>query len=157
MAENRTVSIVRSFKGLYDTKRMPFNDTGRTIFVSPIWTKELVIRDEESFHRFVDEIPTKVMDCVPDPPPSTDPLLSRPPIDFQSHMLLVIIAEAAARLVVDLEIERLELTSRSMKVYWRCGEPVLGPNKILGYGNYHAVVVNRFDGDVEFTRTTAVD
>jgi len=88
MAENRTVSIVRRFKGLYDTGR-PL--VSRLETPPPIWTKELVIRNEENFHRFVDDIPKKVMDFVPDPPPSTDPLLRRPPIDFESHMLLVIV------------------------------------------------------------------
>lgn len=151
MAENRTVSIVRRFKGLYDTGR-PL--VSRLETLPPIWTKELVIRDEGNFHRFVDDIPKKVMDFVPDPPPSTDPLLMRPPIDFESHMLLVIVVHRHHRFV-DLEIERLELTSRSMKIYWRSDEPVSGQkiiNKVISYGTYYAFVVNRFDGEIEFIR-----
>ena len=120
---------------------------------APIRTTERVIRDEESFHRFADAIPKKEMDFVPDPPPSTDPLLRRPTIDFESLMMLVVIAHDPNR-VVDVEIERLELRSGSMKVHWRFDEPRFA-QKNISYGTCHAVLVNRFDGEVVFMRSRA--
>lgn len=162
MAENRIVSIVRRFEGLYDTKRSKPNPESLGGFLAgtrvsqggplPVWKKELVIRDEQSFHRFVDDIPKRVMDFVPDPPPSSDPLLRRPTIDFEMHMLLVILAHDPNRLV-HLEIKGIELTPGSMKVDCRYDEPGLFAQKVVSFGTYQAAVVNRFDGSVEFSHT----
>jgi hypothetical protein len=49
------------------------------------------------------------------PPPSKDPLLQRPKIGFDRHMVLVIISHEP-NCFIDLDIVRIELTSEAMEV-----------------------------------------
>src|SRR2546428_14047792 len=96
-------SILQRFQGLYDTGLLRPHPQGLArscdIILPPppddlirFHKQEFVIREEQSFLRFIDRIPTKVMAFVPSPPPSNDPLLKRPKIDFGKYMVLVIIS-----------------------------------------------------------------
>ena len=111
--------------------------------------EECVIRDEQSFHRFIARIPGKVMDFVPSSPPSNDPLLQRPKIDFDRHMLLVIISHEP-NCFIDLDIVGIELTSKTMEVLCRYSEPGPVVQKVISYGAYCAAVTCRFDGEIFF-------
>lgn len=111
--------------------------------------EECVIRDEQSWHRFIAHIPDKVMAFVPSPTPSNDPLLQHPKIDFDKHMVLVIISHEP-NCFIDLDIVGIELTSKAMEVLCHYSEPGPVVPKAISYGAYCAVVTRRFDGDVVF-------
>jgi hypothetical protein len=161
MSDNGATSIIRKFEGLYNTglsKPDPQGLARRFDFIRPrgddrdrFTTEEFVIRDEGSFLRFLDRIPEKVMDCVPCPRPSDDPLLQRPDIDFENHMVLVIISHDP-NCFIELEIIGVEVTSKAMRVLCRYSEPGPVVPKIITYGTYCAVVVRRFDGEVVFAQ-----
>ena len=161
MLDNGATSIIRKFEGLYNTglsKPDPQGLARRFDFIRPrgddrdrFTTEEFVIRDEGSFLRFLDRIPEKVMDCVPGPGPSEDPLLQRPDIDFENHMVLVIISHEP-NCFIELEIIGVEVTSKAMRVLCRYSEPGPVVPKIITYGTYCAVVVRRFDGEVVFAQ-----
>ena len=100
---NADALILQRFRGLYDTGLSEAHPQGMArhfdfIQAPPVDQlirfnkEECVIRDEQSFHRFIARIPDKVMAFVPSPPPSDDPLLQRPKIDFDKLMVLVIIS-----------------------------------------------------------------
>jgi hypothetical protein len=157
---NTDALIVQRFRGLYNTGRSRAHTQGlarRFDFIQapPIDDlirfnkEECVIRDEQTFHRFIAYIPDKVMDFVPSPPPSNDPLLQRPKIDFDKYMVLVIISHEP-NCFIDLDIVGIELTSKAMKVLCRYSDPGPVVPKAISYGAYCAVVTRRFDGDIVF-------
>jgi hypothetical protein len=90
------------------------------------------------------------MQHVPHPEPNDDPILQRPEVDFEKHMVLVIVSHEPNRFV-ELEIEAVELTSRTMSILCHYAEPGPVEQKIISYGCYCAVIVHRFDGKVVFT------
>ena len=121
---NADALILQKFRGLYNTGRSKAHPQGlRLDFIQepPVddlisfHREEGVIRNEQNFHRFIARIPEKIMDFVPSPPPSKDPLLQRPNIDFDKHMVLVIISHEP-NCFIDLDIVRIELTSEAMEV-----------------------------------------
>jgi hypothetical protein len=114
-------------------------------------TEEFVIRDEQGFLQFIDRVPKTVMDFVPNPPPSNDPLLQRPTIDFDKHMVLIIISHEP-NCFIELDIVDIELTPKVMRVLCRYSDPSPVVQKVINYGDYCAAVVPRFDGDVVFVR-----
>jgi len=159
---NADALIVQRFRGLYNTglsRPHPQGLARRFNFVKapPVddlirfHKEECVIRDEQSFHRFIARIPDKVMDFVPSPPPSDDPLLQRPKIDFGKHMVLVIISHEP-NCFIDLDIVGIELTSKAMEVRWHYSGPGPAVPKAISYGSYCAVVTRRFDGEVVFVQ-----
>jgi hypothetical protein len=154
------VSIIRKFRGLYRTGESQPDPQGlasRFPFIRPraddrvrYTTEEYVIRDKGSLDHFIDRVPQKKVQHVRDPEPSNDPILQRLEIDFENHMVLAIVSHEPNRFV-GLDIEGVELMSGTMRVL--CHHE-LGPvvSKIISYGCYCAVVVNRFDGEVAFIR-----
>jgi hypothetical protein len=157
---NADALILRRFRGLYDTglseahprgmaRRFDFIQTPPVDQLIRFNKEECVIRDEQSFHRFIARIPEKIMDLVPSPPPSKDPLLQRPNINFDKHMVLVIISHEP-NCFIDLDIVRIELTSKAMEVLCQYSEPGPVVQKVISYGAYCAVVTRRFDGEVVF-------
>ena len=90
---------------------------------------------------------------MPSPPPSKDPLLRHPKIDFQNHMVLVIVSHEP-NCFIDLEIVGVRLEGKVMQVLCRYGEPGQIVQKAISYGSYCAVVVNRFAGDVVFIQNS---
>ena len=152
--------ILQKFRGLYNTglSRPHVQGLARrfdVIKAAPVGDlirfnkEECVIRDEQSFHRFIARIPEKVMDFVPSPPPSNDPLLQRPKIDFDKHMVLVIISHEP-NCFIDLDIVGIEPTSKAMEVHCHYSEPGPVMQKAISYGAYCAVVTHRFDAEVVF-------
>jgi len=152
--------ILQKFRGLYNTglstphlrglaRRFNFIKAPGIGDLIRLNKEECVIRDEQSFHRFIARIPEKVMDFVPSPPPSNDPLLLRPKIDFGKHMVLVVISHEP-NCFIDLDIVGIEPTSKAMEVHCHYSEPGPVMNKAIGYGAYCAAVTRRFDGEVVF-------
>ena len=157
---NADALILQRFWGLYDTglseahsqrlaRRFDFIQPPPVDHLIRFNKEECVIRDEQSFHRFIARIPDKIMDFVPSPPASNDPLLQRPKIDFDKHMVLVIISHEP-NCFIDLDIVGIELTSKAMNVRCRYSEPGPAVPKVISYGAYCAVVTRRFDGEFVF-------
>lgn len=158
---NADALILQKFRGLYNTGLSKAHPQGvRPDFIQAPPVNDLirfdigegVIRNEQNFHRFIARIPDKVMNFVPSPPPSDDPLLQRPNIEFDKHMVLVITSYSPG-CFIDLDIVRIELASKAMKVLFQYSDP--GPvgrarPKIISYGAYCAVLTPRFDGEVVF-------
>lgn len=141
------VSILDTFTGMYDFGFSPESaDFGFTLSPEP-----LVIRDRESFLRFIDGIPQKEMTPVAPAPPNADPLLQRPQLDFEKRMLLVIFSHDPTRFI-DLKIVGIELTQEKMKVFthYIIPHPDEIVQKIVSYGFYHAALVDRFEGEIVF-------
>ena len=157
---NADALILQRFRGLYNTGQSRPHPQGlrrRFDFIKepPVDdlirfnNEECVIRDDQNFHRFIDRIPENVMDFVPSPPPSNDPLLQRPKIDFDKHIVLVIISHEP-NCFIDLDIVGIELTSKAMKVLCHYSEPGPVVPKAISYGAYCAVLTRRFEGKVVF-------
>jgi hypothetical protein len=155
------VSIIRKFRGLYNTGKSQPDPQGlasRFDFIRPrtddrvrYTTAECVIRDKGSLDDFIDRVPRTKMQHVPRPEPNDDPILQRPEIDFGNYMLLAIVSHDPNRFV-ELDIERVELMSGTMRVLCHYSEPGPVGEKIVSYGCYCAVIVRRVDGEVVFTR-----
>ena len=155
------LTVTRKFDGLYDTENSKPDLqglAGRFDFIRArpdarvrYTTTEHVIRDKDGFGHFVDRVPKRKMQCVPDPEASNDPILQRPEIDFETHMLLAIVSHEPNRFIA-LDIEGVELTEGSMRVLYDFAEPGPLESKVIAYGCYCAVVVPRFDGEIVFAR-----
>jgi hypothetical protein len=83
-----------------------------------------------------------VMTFVPSLKPSDDPLLQRPAIDFNSHMVLSIISHDPNRFI-DSEILDVERTPTALRVLCYFSEPGPVVHKIISYRAYCAGVVGR--------------
>ena len=155
---NADALIPQKFRGLYKTglPRPHPQGLGLDFIQAPpvddlirFNKEEFVIRDEQSWHRFIAHIPDKVMAFVPSPAPSNDPLLQHPKIDFGKHMVLVTISHEP-NCFIDLDIVGIELTSKAMQVLCHYSEPGPVVPKAISYGAYCALVTRRFDGEVVF-------
>jgi len=155
------VSIIRKFRGLYNTGKSQPDPQGLASLFDCIRprpddrvrysTAEYVIRDKGSLDNFIDRVPTRKMQHVPSPAPNDDPILQRPQIDFENHMVLAIVSHEPNRFI-EVDIEGAELMSGNMRVLCRYSEPGPVQQKIIPYGCYCAVIVRRFDGGLVFTR-----
>jgi len=154
------VALLGRFKGLFDTGLSSPHPQGLARMIDCIrppaasdeirfTNRELVIRDEESYLRFISCIPKYVMEFVPSPRPSNDPLLQIPRIDFTEQMMLAIISHEP-NCLIDLDIISVDLTPKAMRVFCRYSDPGRVVQKIISVGTYCAVVVCRFDGEVIF-------
>ncbi len=159
MSNDEDSAIILKFRGLYDTRRSEPDPQGlsahfdfskpRTDWQRRVATETLTIRSADEFLRFIERIPRLEMDFVPSPKPSNDPLLQRPAIDFDRHMVLTIISHEPNRFI-DSEILALERTTAGLRILCRFSAPGPVVSKIISYGTYCAVVVGRFDGEVVF-------
>ena len=155
---NADALIFQRFRGIYDTRLSQPHPQGLPVaFIKApsadglirFHKEECVIRDEQNLDRFIARIPDKVMAFEPSPPPSSDPLLQRPAIEFDKHMVVAIISHEPNRFI-DLNIVDVELTSKAMEVHCQYSEPGPAVPKVISYGAYCAVVTRRFDGEVVF-------
>jgi hypothetical protein len=157
------VSIIRKFHGLYNTGNSTSDPQGLAGLIPCIlprdhnhvsFTKaEFVIRDKSSLDRFINRVPGEEMQFASHPEqaePSDDPILQRPRIDFEKHMFLAIVSHEPNRFV-ELDIEGVELMSGTIQVLCHF-QPGPVQAKVISYGYYCAIIVDRIDGDVAFTR-----
>ncbi len=158
------VKVLERFKGLCTTAHSDphVEGLGRNFgFIRPpavddatrFAKDEFVIRDEQEFVPFISRIPKTIPVFVPSPPPSEDTLLRYPKIDFQNHMVIVIVSHEP-NCFIDLEIVGIKLGGGAMQVLCRYGEPGPIAQKIIEHGTYCAAVVDRFDGNMIFIRNS---
>ncbi len=111
-----------------------------------------VIRDREGFERFVAMIPKKEISKTQPAPDSDDPLLSKPPINFATHMILVAFRTDTMYVHPVLEKPRRD----GDKLVIDLVHPPLGDTAMMnaahGIGTYGAVLMPGFAGEVEFRK-----
>lgn len=109
----------------------------------------LVIRNEEEFERFVERIPpTRVQQKQP-APPSDDPLLQRPPMDWEHYSLVAIWSHS---IYIDCKILSTEREGDDLVLnmaYDAPAEDVSRYAQPLGIGQYCVARVERFPGEVK--------
>jgi hypothetical protein len=107
-----------------------------------------VIRDAASFEQLVRMIPVTQITKRRPSPPSDDPLLERPDIDWSKHMMVVVFR--ANTMYVPPKLERPR--QQNGKLVLELSHPPLGDTAnaaaMMGIGTYCAIVIDRFDGDV---------
>jgi hypothetical protein len=113
---------------------------------------ERIIKTQAEYDGFVAKIPKRTISKTNPSPPSKDPLLKKPPIDFGKHMMLVAIRSES--MYVTSRFESLVSTKNSLIVHVL--DPDLGEtiflNQMEGIGTYRAVVVPKHEGTVKFLR-----
>ena len=109
-----------------------------------------VVRDRAAFDAFVSLIPKERIQKKQPAPPSDDPLLSSPPIDFSRQMLLVAFRTTTMYVHPELERPRMEGGKLVVDVAHPPLDDAAHPAAMHGVGTYCAIVVRAFDGEVEF-------
>ena len=113
---------------------------------------EHIIRTEAEFEAFLRKIPKRTISKTNPSPPSKDPLLKKPPIDFGKHMMLVAIRPDS--MYVTPQIESAVASKDGLLVHIL--DPDLGETRFLnqmqGIGTYMAVVVPKHKGSIQFLR-----
>jgi hypothetical protein len=106
----------------------------------------LLIRDRSAFEAFVDRIPEHKLQKRQPAPPSDDPLLERPTIDFDRHSIVVLVRGDTPWGTIEVR----SLQREGDRLLVRSEHPPLpehGPMaQPMGIGTYIALVVDRFDG-----------
>ncbi len=113
---------------------------------------ERIIRTQVDYEAFVAQIPLRQITKTNPAPPSKDPLLKKPFIDFAKHMVLIAIRTDS--MYVCSHIESLVLDGQALRVHVL--DPDLGETRFLNQmrdiGTYRAVVVPQHPGPIEFHR-----
>ena len=113
---------------------------------------EMIIKTDAEYEAFLRKIPKRTITKTNPPPPSKDPLLKKPPIDFGKHMMLV--AVRANSMYVTPQFESAVASKDGLLVHIL--DPDLGETRFLnqmqGIGTYLAVVVPKHKGSIQFLR-----
>ena len=128
------------------------------VYVGPGFRKkapdptERIIKTQAEYDAFVAKIPKRTISKTNPSPPSKDPLLKQPPIDFGKHMMLVAIRSDS--MYVSPQFESIVADKNALIV--RISDPDLGEtgsaNQQGGIGTYQAVVVPKRKGPIQFIR-----
>ncbi len=113
---------------------------------------QMIIRTDAEYEAFLRKIPKRTISKTNPAPPSKDPLLKKPPIDFGKHMMLV--AVRANSMYVTPQFESAVAGKDGLFVHIL--DPDLGETRFLnqmqGIGTYLAVVVPKHKGPIKFLR-----
>ena len=113
---------------------------------------EHIIRTEAEFEAFLRKIPKRTISKTNPSPPSKDPLLKKPPIDFGKHMMLVAIRPDS--MYVTPQIESVVAGEDGLLVHILDSD--LGETRFLnqmqGIGTYLAVVLPKHKDPIQFLR-----
>ena len=114
--------------------------------------KPQVITDQAGYDAFVANIPKKTITKKSPAPPSNDPLLKKPPIDFSKHVLVV-----AARGDTMYASPKIALAVTGGKLVITVTHPPdegMGA-QAMGIGSYRAVLIDKPTMPVEFVEPGA--
>jgi len=128
------------------------------VYVGPGFRKkapdptERIIKTQAEYNAFVGKIPKRTISKTNPSPPSKNPLLKQPPIDFGKHMMLVAIR--ADSMYVTPKLESVVAEKNALLVHIL--DPDLGEtiflNQMQGVGTYLAIVVPKPAGSIKFLR-----
>ena len=143
---NDAVPVVASYDGRI--RAMGFDRNFRKV-TGPT---EMIIKTQADYEAFVAKIPKRTISKTNPAPPSKDPLLQKPPIDFSKHMMLVAVRPDSMYVTPKLESVVADKDTLRVNIL----DPDLGETKFLnqmqGIGTYKAVVVPKHKGLVQFLR-----
>lgn len=113
---------------------------------------ERIIKTQAEYDAFVAKIPMRTISKTNPSPPSKDPLLKKPPIDFGKHMMLVAIRADSMYVMPKLK----SVVAEKNVLFVHILDPNLGETRFLnqmqGVGTYLAVVVPKHKNPVKFLR-----
>jgi hypothetical protein len=113
---------------------------------------EMIVKTQADYEAFVAKIPKRQITKTNPAPPSKDPLLKKPAIDFGKHMMLVAIRANSMCVTPKLEFVVAEKGALIVHIL----DPDLGEtrflNKMQGIGTYLPVVVPKRKGPIQFLR-----
>ena len=113
---------------------------------------EMIIRSQADYEGFVTKIPKRQITRTKPAPPSEDPLLKQPSIDFENSMMLVAIRSDSMYVTPEFKF----ITSDKNGLSARITDPELGDTKALnqqeGIGTYQAVIIPHHEGSIKFIR-----
>ena len=113
---------------------------------------EIIIKTQAQYEAFLSKVPKHRISKTNPAPPSKDPLLKKPPIDFNEYMMLVVIR--ADSMYVAPKIESVVAQKDALFVH--ITDPDLGETRFLnqrqGVGSYFAIVVPKHAGPIKFLR-----
>jgi dipeptidyl aminopeptidase/acylaminoacyl peptidase len=113
---------------------------------------EMIVKTQADYEAFVAKIPKRQITKTNPAPPSNDPLLKKPAIDFGKHVMLVAIR--ANSMYVTPKLESVVADKDALLVHIL--DPDLGETRFLnqmqGISTYLAVVVPKHMGSVKFLR-----
>ena len=113
---------------------------------------EHIIKTDAEYEAFLRKIPKRTISKTNPVPPSKDPLLKKPPIDFGKHMMLVAIRSDSMYVTPKLE----SVVAEKNVLFVHILDPDLGEtiylNQMQGVGTYLAVVVPKHKGPIKFLR-----
>lgn len=109
----------------------------------------LVLRNPAAYAAFIDRLPRKRIQMKSPAPPSDDPLLKRPVVDFSKQMVIVVLRDD---MYVGPQIVAARPTATGLRVEVVLPNPAAtrGAARMAGIGTYHAIIVARVDGKVGF-------
>ena len=114
---------------------------------------ERIIKTQAEYDAFVGKIPKRTISKTNPSPPSKDPLLKKPAIDFGKHMMLVAVRSESMYVTPKLESVVAEKNTLLVHIL----DPDLGETRFLnqmeGIGTYLAVVVPKHKAPIKFLRT----
>ena len=112
----------------------------------------MIIKTQADYEAFLRKIPKRTISKTNPSPPSKDPLLKKPPIDFGKHMMLV--ALRANSMYISPKLESVVAGKDALLVHIL--DPDLGETRFLnqmqGIGTYLAVVLPKHAGPIKFIR-----
>lgn len=117
---------------------------------SPMPVEPRVIRSAAELGSFVGMIPKEAISKTNPPPPSDDPLLKQPSIDFERHMMVVGMRGDFMHAPVIIQGVREEGGKLHIKIETPPDKDAAMMAQPHGVGAYTAVVIDRFDGEVVF-------
>ena len=105
-----------------------------------------IIRTQKRYDAFRATIPKRVIQMKKPAPPSKDPLLAKPAIDFKKQMLVV---AQRPHMHVGPRLEKVVARpgTVTVHVFLPSLDTVHKKASVAGIGTYHAVLVPRADGD----------
>ena len=111
----------------------------------------LAIHDQTEYHEFVQRIPKDRIQMKQPAPPSQDPLLKKPTVDFQEHALVAVWSE---NVHIGCRIEGTRREGDDLKVQVNFDVPPDYRNYAApyGYGQYHVLEVPAFPGRAELAQ-----
>jgi hypothetical protein len=140
----QALPIAQSYSGRFRRQLRPGAPAGSTA--------SRVIREVRAFAELISMIPSHRIQKKQPAPPSDDPLLKKPSIDWSKKMVLVVFRDDSMYVAPKLQNPRVEKGRLVVDHI----EPPLGDTARLaaagGIGTYAAIVVDRFEGPIDFRK-----
>ncbi len=114
----------------------------------PVGLERIVIRDEAAYRAFVERIPTARVQMRQPAPPSDDPLLARPVIDFTREVIVAVVRPLTVSAAPALSLAMVDGTLQV-----RYTAPPIPPEaRPYGIGAYAALRISRPPGPIVFAQ-----